>query len=93
MQRISTLSTSQCGYWVDAGPGHMPQQAPATEELLPVPLLCVGLQALRLTLVQVLMNSKGYSMNPMQSLYYVSPACLLCLIVPFCEWGLARSSV
>ena len=22
-------------------------------------------------------------MNPLQSLYYVSPACLLCLLVPF----------
>lgn len=40
-------------------------------------------QATRLTLVQVLINSKGYAMNPMQSLYYVSPACFLCLLVPF----------
>lgn len=39
-------------------------------------------------MVQVLMNSKGLTMNPIQSLYYVSPACLLCLLVPFCEWGL-----
>jgi hypothetical protein len=47
--------------------------------LLPLP------QAMRLTLVQVLMNSKGYNMNPLQSLYYVSPACLVSLLVPFCE--------
>lgn len=40
-------------------------------------------QAARLTLVQILMNSKGLAMNPLQSLYYVSPACLLCLLVPF----------
>ncbi|KAL6769719.1 EZY14 [Auxenochlorella protothecoides x Auxenochlorella symbiontica] len=40
-------------------------------------------EAARLTLVQILMNSKGLAMNPLQSLYYVSPACLLCLLVPF----------
>jgi hypothetical protein len=38
---------------------------------------------MRLTMVQVLINSKGYNMNPLQSLYYVSPACFLCLLVPF----------
>jgi hypothetical protein len=41
---------------------------------------------MRLTLVQVLMNSKGYNMNPLQSLYYVSPACFISLLLPFCEW-------
>lgn len=48
-------------------------------------------QALRLTLVQLLMNSKGYNMNPLQSLYYVSPACLVSLLLPFgkCVWLLA----
>jgi len=44
------------------------------------------MQAMRLTMVQVLMNSKGLAMNPIQSLYYVSPACLVCLLVPFSEW-------
>jgi hypothetical protein len=32
---------------------------------------------------QVLIASKGMKMDPFQSLYYVSPACLLCLVVPF----------
>lgn len=32
--------------------------------------------------MQVLINSKGMKMDPFQSLYYVSPACLFCLIVP-----------
>jgi hypothetical protein len=32
---------------------------------------------------QVLMNSQGISLNPIQSLYYVSPACLLCLSIPW----------
>jgi len=48
-----------------------------------VQLSSLAFEALRLTLIQVLINSKGYNMNPMQSLYYVSPACLICLIVPF----------
>ena len=44
-------------------------------------------QAARLSLVQVLINSKGLQMNPLQSLYYVSPACLICLSAPFGEHG------
>eukprot|EP00241_Pyramimonas_parkeae_P012725 CAMPEP_0114248968 /NCGR_PEP_ID=MMETSP0058-20121206/13868_1 /TAXON_ID=36894 /ORGANISM="Pyramimonas parkeae, CCMP726" /LENGTH=271 /DNA_ID=CAMNT_0001362435 /DNA_START=553 /DNA_END=1368 /DNA_ORIENTATION=+ len=40
-------------------------------------------EATRLMLVQVLMNSQGMALNPIQSLYYVSPACLLCLSLPF----------
>mmetsp|Transcript_12155 Transcript_12155/g.39980 ORF Transcript_12155/g.39980 Transcript_12155/m.39980 type:complete len:337 (+) Transcript_12155:83-1093(+) len=40
-------------------------------------------EATRLMLVQVLMNSQGYTMNPIQSLYYVSPACLFCLSIPW----------
>ncbi|KAK9918958.1 hypothetical protein WJX75_008319 [Coccomyxa subellipsoidea] len=40
-------------------------------------------EAARLTLVQILINSKGLQMNPIQSLYYVSPACLMCLSIPF----------
>ncbi len=41
-------------------------------------------QALRLTMVQILINSKGLQMNPIQSLYYVSPACMISLLAPFC---------
>ena len=44
---------------------------------------CALVQAARLTLVQILINSKGLNMNPLQSLYYVSPACMLCLLFPF----------
>lgn len=40
-------------------------------------------EALRLMLVQVLITRQGYSMNPIQSLYYVSPACAACLALPF----------
>lgn len=45
-------------------------------------LAALGFEAVRLTMIQVLMNSKGFSMNPLQSLYYVAPACFLCLLVP-----------
>ena len=40
-------------------------------------------EALRLMLVQVLTTRQGYAMNPIQSLYYVSPACAACLALPF----------
>ena len=33
--------------------------------------------------MQILINSQGLNMNPLQSLYYVSPACLLGLSIPF----------
>lgn len=46
-------------------------------------LAALVFEATRLTLVQILINSKGLNMNPLQSLYYVSPACLLSLAVPF----------
>lgn len=46
-------------------------------------LSSLGFEATRLMLVQVLMNSQGMALNPIQSLYYVSPACFLCLSVPF----------
>lgn len=52
---------------------------------LAAPCLPCALQAARLTLVQILINARGLAMNPLQSLYYVSPACLLCLCVPFGE--------
>lgn len=49
--------------------------------ILQLSALCF--EASRLTLVQILINSQGLSMNPLQSLYYVSPACLLGLLLPF----------
>ena len=45
--------------------------------------LALIFEATRLCLVQILMKNKGYSMNPIQSLYYVSPACAFFLLVPF----------
>ena len=46
-------------------------------------LVALLFEAARLTLVQILMAGKGIKLNPLQSLYYVSPACLVCLLVPF----------
>lgn len=46
-------------------------------------LVALLFEAARLTLVQILMAGKGIKLNPLQSLYYVSPACFLCLLVPF----------
>lgn len=46
-------------------------------------LMALAFEAMRLTMVQILMTGKGLSMNPIQSLYYVSPACFICLLVPF----------
>mmetsp|Transcript_23962 Transcript_23962/g.74959 ORF Transcript_23962/g.74959 Transcript_23962/m.74959 type:complete len:212 (+) Transcript_23962:242-877(+) len=37
-------------------------------------------EATRLMMVQVLINARGLNMNPIQSLYYVSPACFVCLV-------------
>ena len=46
-------------------------------------LAALGFEAARLTMVQILMAAKGLQMNPLQSLYYVSPACFLCLLAPW----------
>ena len=46
-------------------------------------LVALLFEAARLTLVQILMAGKGIKLNPLQSLYYVSPACFACLSVPW----------
>ena len=38
-------------------------------------------EAFRLQLIQILMQGK--KMNPIQTLFYLSPACFLCLLIPF----------
>ncbi|KAK3267389.1 hypothetical protein CYMTET_24049 [Cymbomonas tetramitiformis] len=44
----------------------------------------------RLTLVQVLLQKRGLKLNPITSLYYVAPACLICLSFPFVLYELPR---
>lgn len=53
-------------------------------------LIALLFEAARLTLVQILMTGKGIKLNPLQSLYYVSPACLVCLLVPFSTCHVSR---
>jgi hypothetical protein len=66
------------------GPARVYYSPMTRQPLMPAPV-CPWLQASRLTLVQILINSQGLNMNPLQSLYYISPACLAGLAIPFCE--------
>ncbi|XP_019173740.1 PREDICTED: probable sugar phosphate/phosphate translocator At4g32390 [Ipomoea nil] len=46
-------------------------------------LLAVAIEATRLVMIQILLTSKGISLNPITSLYYVAPSCLLFLSIPW----------
>ncbi|CAH9084211.1 unnamed protein product [Cuscuta epithymum] len=46
-------------------------------------LLAVGFEATRLVMIQILLNSKGISLNPITSLYYVAPCCFVFLSIPW----------
>ncbi|CAI5982620.1 unnamed protein product [Closterium sp. NIES-64] len=46
-------------------------------------LAAVCFEALRLVLIQILLTAKGVSLNPITSLYYISPVCLLFLSLPW----------
>ncbi|KAE9602284.1 hypothetical protein Lal_00050067 [Lupinus albus] len=46
-------------------------------------LMAVAFEATRLVLIQILLNSKGISLNPITSLYYIAPCCLLFLSIPW----------
>ncbi|GMH10836.1 hypothetical protein Nepgr_012677 [Nepenthes gracilis] len=52
----------------------------------------VCFEATRLVLIQILLNSKGIQLNPITSLYYVAPCCLLSLTIPwlFVEFPVLR---
>ncbi|KAF8389107.1 hypothetical protein HHK36_025793 [Tetracentron sinense] len=43
----------------------------------------VAFEATRLVLIQILLTSKGITLNPITSLYYVAPCCLGFLFVPW----------
>ncbi|PKU81342.1 probable sugar phosphate/phosphate translocator At2g25520 [Dendrobium catenatum] len=43
----------------------------------------VAFEATRLVLIQVLLSSKGITLNPITTLYYVAPCCLVFLILPW----------
>ncbi|XP_061992455.1 probable sugar phosphate/phosphate translocator At2g25520 [Rosa rugosa] len=46
-------------------------------------LMAVGFEATRLVLIQILLNAKGISLNPITSLYYVAPCCFAFLCIPW----------
>ncbi|XP_020101224.1 probable sugar phosphate/phosphate translocator At4g32390 [Ananas comosus] len=46
-------------------------------------LAAVAFEATRLVLIQILLTSKGISLNPITSLYYVAPCCFLFLLLPW----------
>ncbi|KAJ4958723.1 hypothetical protein NE237_025834 [Protea cynaroides] len=46
-------------------------------------LSAVAFEATRLVLIQILLTSKGVTLNPITSLYYVAPCCLVFLFVPW----------
>ncbi|KAJ4826570.1 hypothetical protein Tsubulata_008520 [Turnera subulata] len=54
----------------------------------------VAFEATRLVLIQILLNSKGISLNPITSLYYVAPCCFVFLLVPwfFVEFPVLRET-
>lgn len=37
----------------------------------------------RIVLVQILLQSKGVKLNPITTMYYVSPCCLVFLFIPW----------
>ncbi|RZC92101.1 hypothetical protein C5167_027990 [Papaver somniferum] len=46
-------------------------------------LSAVAFEATRLVLIQILLTSKGITLNPITSLYYVAPCCLVFLFFPW----------
>ncbi len=46
-------------------------------------MLSIGTESTRLVLVQILLQRKGLKLNPITSLYYISPCCFAFLAVPF----------
>ncbi|XP_042501811.1 probable sugar phosphate/phosphate translocator At5g25400 [Macadamia integrifolia] len=46
-------------------------------------LAAVAFEATRLVMIQILLTSKGITFNPITSLYYVAPCCLVFLFVPW----------
>ncbi|KAK3157377.1 hypothetical protein QOZ80_2AG0120770 [Eleusine coracana subsp. coracana] len=55
-------------------------------------LAVVVAEAMCLVLIQILLTSKGVKLNPITSLYYIFPCCLVFLAVPWCFVELPRLS-
>eukprot|EP00252_Welwitschia_mirabilis_P017975 TRINITY_DN40105_c0_g1_i1.p1 TRINITY_DN40105_c0_g1~~TRINITY_DN40105_c0_g1_i1.p1 ORF type:complete len:350 (-),score=29.47 TRINITY_DN40105_c0_g1_i1:292-1341(-) len=48
-----------------------------------IQLAAVAFEATRLVLIQILLASKGINLNPITTLYYVAPCCLVFLSIPW----------
>ncbi|XP_060178292.1 probable sugar phosphate/phosphate translocator At4g32390 [Lycium barbarum] len=46
-------------------------------------LLAVLVEATRLVMIQILLNSRGINLNPIATLYYVAPSCFVFLFIPW----------
>lgn len=55
---------------------------------LALQLASVLTESTRITLIQILLQSKGLKLNSITTLYYVAPASLVCLSIPFCIFEL-----
>lgn len=49
-------------------------------------VICQGMsllsEALRLTLVQLLLQQRGFKLNPISTMYFISPVCFMALLIP-----------
>lgn len=45
-------------------------------------------ESTRIVLVQILLQRQGLKLNPLTTLYYLAPACLAFLCIPFCAFEL-----
>ncbi|OIT38422.1 PREDICTED: probable sugar phosphate/phosphate translocator At5g25400 [Nicotiana attenuata] len=54
----------------------------------------VAFEATRLVMIQILLTSKGITFNPITSLYYVAPCCLVFLFIPwiFVEYPMLKDT-
>jgi hypothetical protein len=39
-------------------------------------------EAVRLTLVQLLLQQRGFKLNPISTMYHISPVCFMALLIP-----------
>ncbi|MEW5298216.1 MAG: hypothetical protein WDW38_001058 [Sanguina aurantia] len=53
----------------------------------------IACEAVRLTLVQILLQKRGIRMNPVSSLYHIAPCCFVFLFLPFTYIELPRMMV
>lgn len=56
-------------------------------------VLSIISEALRLTLVQLLLQRKGITMNPVSTMFYVSPVCFVALLLPLAALEVPRLAV